>query len=350
MMRWGLLCAILMTTTGAASAAPPPIGGTLAAPAFWQAYRERFVSPAGRVIDNANKGISHSEGQGYGMLLAVAADDRATFDLLWGWARTQLMLRDDGLVAWKWDPETTPHVADRNNAADGDLLIAWALAEAGDRWPGSPYMLASLQLVDAIAKAGFLDTAFGPAPLPGTKGFRAEDQPDGPIVNLSYWVFPALWRFHALAPDQPWGDVAKAGIALATAARFGSAKLPSDWISLKDAPHPAQGHPPTFGYDAIRIPLYLILAGMGTKANLAPYAALWAEPSATLERVDVTNGGSLEPLRDKGYLAIAALVRCAVSSVKIPSYLTGDDVDLYYPSTLRALVLIAAHQRYPQCL
>jgi len=41
-------------------------------------------------------GISHSEGQGYGMLLAVAADDRPTFDLLWGWTRAQLMLRNDG--------------------------------------------------------------------------------------------------------------------------------------------------------------------------------------------------------------------------------------------------------------
>jgi hypothetical protein len=43
-------------------------------------------------------------------------------------------------------------------------------------------------------------------------------------------------------------------------------------------------------------------------------------------------------------------VRCAVAGAAIPPALTGDDVDLYYPTTLRALVLIAAHQRYPQCL
>jgi len=34
-------------------------------------YQSKFISPEGRVIDDANGGISHSEGQGYGMLIAV---------------------------------------------------------------------------------------------------------------------------------------------------------------------------------------------------------------------------------------------------------------------------------------
>lgn len=349
-MRWIAAIAILVASAGAVRAAPPPIGGTLGAPAFWQAYKERFVSAAGRVIDNANKGVSHSEGQGYGMLLAVAADDRPAFDLLWSWTRAQLMLRSDGLVAWKWDPDSTPHVADRNDAADGDLLIAWALAEAGDQWPDGPYKIASLQLANAVLQGDVLNTASGPTLLPAVKGYAAGARADGPVVNLSYWVFPALWRFQSLAPDRPWGALAKSGAALAVAARFGAAKLPTDWISLKDGPHPAKGFPPAFGYDAIRIPLYLVWAGMGTKANLAPYAALWADPAAPPQRLDATSGKSLEPMTDKGYLAIAALVRCAVAGAAIPPALTGDDVDLYYPTTLRALVLIAAHQRYPQCL
>ena len=39
-------------------------------PADWAAYRDRFVLPDGRVVDDANGGISHSESQGYGLLLA----------------------------------------------------------------------------------------------------------------------------------------------------------------------------------------------------------------------------------------------------------------------------------------
>ena len=50
-----------------------PLLGTLKDPEAWRAYKAHFVTEAGRVVDTANKGISHSEGQGYGMLLAVAA-------------------------------------------------------------------------------------------------------------------------------------------------------------------------------------------------------------------------------------------------------------------------------------
>ncbi len=45
-----------------ASAAPGP--ATLLADG-WRQYKERFVTSDGRVVDNANGGISHSEGQGY---------------------------------------------------------------------------------------------------------------------------------------------------------------------------------------------------------------------------------------------------------------------------------------------
>jgi endo-1,4-beta-D-glucanase Y len=348
-MRWLLAAAVLISASGIVQAAPPTVGGSLHAPAFWQAYKARFITPAGRVIDAANKNISHSEGQGYAMLLAVAADDRATFDLLWQWSRAQL-IRDDSLFAWKWDPESTPHVIDANNASDGDLLIAWALAEAGDYWPGAPYRAAAAEIAEAIAKEDVVETAFGPTLTPGRIGFEAEDRPDGPVVNLSYWVFPALWRLRTIAPDGPWGALVKSGTAIAASARFGAQQLPTDWISLKGAPRPADGYPRTFGYDAIRIPLYLAWGGLATKATFAPYAALWADPAAPPRRIDLGAGEPLEPMPNKGYLAIAALTRCAALRTRIPSDLTGADLDSYYPSTMRALTLIAARQRFPQCL
>lgn len=59
---------------------PLPLGGALKTPAFWQSYKARFVTAQGRVVDTGNGNISHSEGQGYGMLLAVAANDRETFN------------------------------------------------------------------------------------------------------------------------------------------------------------------------------------------------------------------------------------------------------------------------------
>jgi endoglucanase len=348
-IRAFLSFAIFLATMTVAQAAPPAIGGTLRAAEFWQAYKTRFISSGGRVTDNGNAGVSHSEGQGYGMILAVASDDRATFDLLWRWTQSQL-LRDDGLFAWKWDPNSTPHVSDPNNATDGDLLIAWALAEAAEFWPGSPYKGASQELAAAIARASVIETSFGPALLPGTRGFGLGQRPDGPVINLSYWVYPALWRLQSNAPDGPWGALAKTGIAIGAMARFGDAKVPTDWISLANRAAPAEGFEPTFGYDAIRVPLYLAWGGLGTKKNLSSYSALWREVTGAPARLVVTSGESTEALSEKGYRAIAALVRCAVSETKIAPELLGADVDLYYPTTLRALVMIAAHQRYPQCL
>src|SRR5260370_41165440 len=101
------------------------------------------------------------------------------------------MLRDDGLAAWRWDPSATPHVGDRNNASDGDILIAWALAEAGQAWSQSAYKTASLRMTQAIARTSIADTRAGPVLMPGQHGFGAGDRPDGPVVNLSYWVFPS---------------------------------------------------------------------------------------------------------------------------------------------------------------
>jgi len=46
----------------------------------WERFKTRFISAEGRVIDTGNGHISHSEGQGVGMLLAVAHDDQTTFE------------------------------------------------------------------------------------------------------------------------------------------------------------------------------------------------------------------------------------------------------------------------------
>ena len=348
-----LVAAVMILVSGLNAMASPAnsLRGTLSAPEFWAAYKHSFISPGGRVIDNANGDISHSEGQGYGMLLAVAADDPSMFETLWIWTRTQLMLRDDGLAAWRWDPAATPHVKDRNNASDGDILIAWALAEAGAAWNQAPYKAAALKMIRAIADNDLMVAPIGPVLKPGTAGFAAEDRADGPVVNLSYWIFPALARFADIVPDRPFASLITSGLKLAATARFGPQHLPSDWISLVEAaPTPAKTSPATFGYDAIRVPLYLIWGGLGTPDALAPYAALFANPAANAMRSDVVTGQSMDPFSDSGYRAIGALVRCTRNGSMLPAEFKAAAVDRYYPSTLRALVLIAARQAVPRCL
>ncbi len=65
---------------------------------YWQAYKARFVTNTGRVVDTANDLISHSEGQGYAPAAAVAANDRPDLRSYLTWTRANLMVRDDQLA------------------------------------------------------------------------------------------------------------------------------------------------------------------------------------------------------------------------------------------------------------
>ena len=69
---------------------------------LWQYFKDQFISDDGRVIDTQQQQISHSEGQGYGMLLAVKFNDQATFKKLWRWSQDNLQIRKDRLFAWKF--------------------------------------------------------------------------------------------------------------------------------------------------------------------------------------------------------------------------------------------------------
>ena len=143
-----------------------------------------------------------------------------TFDRLWGWTRANLMVRNDELVAWRFDPQRRPAVADMNNASDGDLLIAWALAEAADHWGDLPYRMAARRIaVELSRKVVLFKTKLGALLLPAVAGFNASDRADGPVVNLSYYVFPAFARLDSVAPEVDWAGLTQTGLDLLEATR-----------------------------------------------------------------------------------------------------------------------------------
>ena len=322
--------------------------------AAWRSYKARFVTDQGRVVDTANGRISHSESQGYGMLLAVAAGDRDAFQRIWGWTRANLMVRDDALLAWRWEPDKRPAVADMNDATDGDILVAWALVEAGEGWTDEGYRLAARRIAVDIARRTVLFRSEGlPLLLPAMSGFSAEDRPDGPVVNLSYWVFPAFPRLAAVAPEFDWDRLVAAGRDLVLRARFGEAKLPTEWISMRGGqPQPATGFPPHFSYNAVRVPLYLAMAGIGERRAYEPFLALWAEPDpAGLPIIETATGAVAGRMSEPGYAAIPALAACAVDGTPMPAGIQEPaTTDNYYPATLHLLALTAANMRYRPCL
>lgn len=344
----------LAVASGAAEAtqARTPLRAPGSANRLWTDYKNRFVTAEGRVVDNGNRGISHSEGQGYAMVLAAAFDDRATFDRIWSWTRANLMLREDGLIAWRWDPTSQPHVQDPNNATDGDLLVAWGLAEAGLRWNRPELTEAAKKLVDALFKHTTIRTPFGLAMLPGVQGFREGDQPDGPVLNLSYWVFPAIDRLEVLTPGQDWQALRRTGYLLIRAAKFGPLRLPSEWVATQAAQlRPAQGFEGTFGYNAIRIPLYLAWSSGVRPDDLRPYASMWnvAHDIGPFV-IDIASGAAGDSLSAPGYRMVIGLAACIAAGRKIPFQVFHGRNDLYYPATLHLLTLLAIGERYPQCL
>ncbi|WP_379003369.1 glycosyl hydrolase family 8 [Methylobacterium iners] len=341
--------------TGVVAQPLVPLAGSLADAEAWRAYKSRFVTEQGRVVDTANGGISHSEGQGYGMLLAVAANDRAAFERIWTWTRANLMVRDDQLLAWRWEPDKRPAVADMNDASDGDLLVAWALVEAVEAWSDPSHRVAGRRIAVELGRKLILPkVAHGPLLLPGIFGFSAEDREDGPVINLSYWVFPAFDRMARVAPEFDWMGLARSGRRLVESARFGTDRLPTEWISLRgESPRAAEGFAPTFAYNSIRIPLYLAWAGVSSPELYGPFLALWKKRDERgLPVVDTSTGRTIEWMRDSGYAAIASLAACAADGTPLPASLRSVRVatEHYYPVTLHMLALAAARMRYPTCV
>ncbi|MDB5524013.1 MAG: glycosyl hydrolase 8 family protein [Rhizobium sp.] len=318
----------------------------------WWLYKSAFVDN-GRVIDRSNGNISHSEGQGYGMLLAVAANDRDGFEAIWEWTRSELYVRGDDLAAWKWDPNGAPHVSDTNNASDGDLLIAWALLRAGNRWGEKGYTDRAVNIADTLARQAIVtDPVHGVLLLPAAKGFSNSEQADGPVVNLSYWIFPAIEELGTISPEFPAKALIASGTRLLGTARFGTSQMPADWISLKGAyPRPAQKFAPNFGYDAVRIPLYAAWYGHQQPALLAKVYDQWNKNGKnTVQVIELATASPLVAMPDPGYQAVSELLSCSLGKDRGSHVIGAFEPTEYYPSTLHLISIVAISERYPQCL
>ncbi|HEX2527908.1 MAG TPA: glycosyl hydrolase family 8 [Geminicoccus sp.] len=305
----------------------------------WQAWCAHFLD-GGRVVDTGNGGVSHTEGQGYGMLLAVASDDEPAYDAMLDWTVRHLPARDDGLLSWRYDPRRPDDpVADPNAATDGDLLIAWALLRGGARWERPELTEQGLVSARAVRLAGTVEHAGMRVLLPGPEGFK---RPDGPVVNLSYWVFPALRALAAADPHPDWPALISSGRRLATSLRFGSNQLPPDWALLAEPPRPASGFPAVFGYNALRIPLYVAWSEPDPLNLVAPILSLWDRAGATppsvvaLDASGTMEAGGAVP----GINAIRATLRYLRDGTA-PLFPTIRNETDYYAATLVLLARLA---------
>lgn len=276
-------------------------------PAMWQQYVATFISPDGRVIDYSQNQNSHSEGQGYGMLLAAAYNDRDTFERLWLWTKKNLGVRDDSLMAWQWGMRQNRQweAVDYNNATDGDVLIAYGLLKGWEKWSNEGYKTEAVKIIISLREKLAVDWQGHTFLLPGYYGFTK----DGVIVlNTSYMIFPAYRKFAEVDKKQFWEKVYKDSLDMAGRACFGNPCFPSDWI-MADGKGVSiyKERQPRYGYEAVRMVLYLLWdrqrlpAGVQTLLNLYNqfgYIPLWIDLEA--------EGISLKP-SSAGFYAIYGL-------------------------------------------
>jgi endoglucanase len=308
----------------------------------WTKYRDRFVAEDGRVRDTGNKDVSHTEGQGWAMLFAESFDDRATFDRIWRWTRDKLQRSDGALFSWRWDPNGDKPIADTNNATDGDTLIAWALARAGQRWQAPEYRAAARRIAVDIREKLITRVAGKLVLLPGTDGFKHDD--GGVLLNPSYYIYPALQEFPGLDASPEWARLRRDGLSLLAKARFGQWKLTPDWIAVDNKGNvtPAPQVPPRFGYDAIRVPLYLVWGREATAQRLAPVINYWNTftDKPVPAWVDVTDGSVAPYPAPSGFHAVIELVRARFNP-KPPPLPMIQDSDDYYSASLILLANLA---------
>ena len=257
------------------------VAQTTAAPGAcgdWSGYRgfvERFVQADGRVIDYSTPTQqTTSEGQSYALFFALVANDRATFDRLLGWTRTNLAgnqfdAQNMRLPAWQWGRKADGSygVLDPNSASDSDVWIAYDLLQAGRLWHEAGYTQLGEALAAQIARQEMTTLAgVGPMLLPGPQGFK-----NGGVTRLnpSYLPLPVLRALAHELPNGPWGKLAESAFKLIkTTAPQGFAPDWAAWQNGQFVVDPKNGD--TGSYDAIRVYLW---AGLASPAD--PLARPW---------------------------------------------------------------------------
>ena len=334
-----------------------------AARTAWQAWRAAHLDPSGRVIDNVQNRISHSEGQGYAMVLATAFEDREAFDAIWSWTQARLQVRDgDALLAWKWDPAQPEVPPDKNNASDGDLFVAWGLLRAAQVFDDDGYLLCAQPIARDLQQICVKPMPGRPnwaVLLPGAVGFW-DPGTERATLNLSY-AFHRAMRDLAQEFDLPRLALASATNRAITD-RMSEFGLPPDWLDVwPSGMAPTKASWPVFGYEAMRIPLFETWSGRSAAPAVRRAAILYADDidtgmaeTGTPTRASLSGSDILERSSDPGYSALRAISLCsygAPAGPDGPDYLRTPFVaeQNYYPATLHMLAMAANLEVGLQC-
>ncbi len=277
------------------------VGAALCPPfqLYWEDFVTRLLTDDGRVVDHDTHDMrSTSEGQAYGLFIALVRNDRERFDRILQWTQNNLARGDLArhLPAWRWGKagDGRWRVIDPNPASDADVWLAYTLLEAGRLWDVPEYQRLGRRLASHILQQETVHLpGLGRVLLPAPWGFRNRD---GSVrINPSYLVIQLFRRLAQLTGHSGWKELVNSSHRILLSMPGG---LQADWLTItrEGRMRIDDNAEPIGSYAAIRVYLW---AGMlhpadplqpTLLAHLAPLADVIARHGALPESIDTRTG------------------------------------------------------------
>jgi oligosaccharide reducing-end xylanase len=233
-------------------------------------YFELSSDASQAYIEDIANGDVRSEGQSYGMFIAVELNMQAEFDKLWSYAQS-CMQQPSGVFAWQMNVDSCSPKSTAQ-APDGDQYFAEALMLAHRRWGDDgaiDYGTEALNVMAAVAAHDFTAS-------PGIVKFSANAGFTDPSYVLP--LFYAEWACFDTANAALWQDAAsyaRTFFPLVTNASTGLAPYQANF----DGSEYSAGN--TFNADSWRVPMNIMAdfavngAGTWQTGYAATNAAFW---------------------------------------------------------------------------
>ena len=113
---------------------------------------------------------------------------------------------------------------------------------------------------------------------------------------------------------------------------------------------PAAGFDATYGYDAIRIPLYLVRGNIADRVLLERLRTGVATKEGRSATFELATGRPKTVQQDAGYQIINDVMACVLDGRKLPASSLQFAPVFYYPATLQLLGLAYVGEKHPECL
>jgi oligosaccharide reducing-end xylanase len=273
-------------------------------------YFELSSNPSQAYIEDIANGDVRSEGQSYGMFIAVEMNMQAEFDKLWNYAKS-CMQQSSGVFAWQMNVDSCSPIS-TGQAPDGDEYFAEALMLAHRRWGDGGALNYGAEALKAMAAVAKQDFNSNPAVVKFSAGSRFSD----PSYVLP--LFYAEWACLDDANATLWNNAASYARTF-----FPKVIDPTTGLAPYQANYDASAYSAgnTFNADSWRVPLNVmsdyVVNGTGTwqTGYAATNAAFWTSQGLdTYGGMYSLSGTSMDQYHGAGLTGVNAMLAFGLSA------------------------------------